>query len=88
MFKKIVWLGFSTQWKNKKALKSYISGLVESWAGDFFTGYNPPYWSDKFWFEVSPNGRFSEHEQITDLQTLTEIVEEVQWHGLELFVNF
>ncbi len=87
MFKKIVWLGFSTSWKNKKAVKSYISGLVESGAGEFFTGYNPPYWSDKFGFEVSPNGRFAEHEQITNIETLKEIVEEVQWHWLELFVN-
>ncbi len=87
MFKKIVWLWFSTKWKNKKALKSYISGLVESGAGEFFTGYNPPYWSDKFGFEVSPNGRFAEHEQITDIQTLREIVEEVHSHDLELFVN-
>ncbi|MCD5380652.1 U32 family peptidase, partial [Candidatus Gracilibacteria bacterium] len=87
MFKKIVGLGFSTSGKNKKALKSYISGLVESGAGEFFTGYNPPYWSDKFGFEVSPNGRFAEHEQITNIETLKEIVEEVQGHGLELFVN-
>ena len=87
MFKKIVWLGFSTSGKNKKAVKSYISGLVESGAGEFFTWYNPPYWSDKFGFEVSPNWRFAEHEQITDIETFREIVEEVQWHWLELFVN-
>jgi len=87
MFKKIVGLGFSTSGKNKKAVKKYISSLVEAWAGEFFTGYNPPYWSDKFGFEVSPNGRFAEHEQITDIETLREIVEEVQWHWLELFVN-
>ncbi len=87
MFKKIVGLGFSTSGKNKKSVQSYINSLVESGAGEFFTGYNPPYWSDKFGFEVSPNGRFSEHEQITDLDTLTQIVKEVQSHGLELFVN-
>ncbi len=87
MFKKIVGLGFSTKWKNKKAVKKYINSLVESGAGEFFTGYNPPYWSDKFGFEVSPNGRFAEHEQITDIETLREIVEEVQGHWLELFVN-
>jgi len=29
---------------------------------------------------VSPNGRFAEHEQITDIETLREIVEEVQGH--------
>ena len=87
MFKKIVGLGFSTSGKNKKAVKKYINSLVDAWAREFFTGYNPPYWSDKFGFEVSPNGRFAEHEQITDIETLREIVEEVQGHWLELFVN-
>jgi len=87
MFKKIVWLGFSTNWKNKKALGKYIESLVQSWAGEFFTGYNPPYWSDKFGFEVSPNGRFAEHEQITSFETLKETVEEVHKYDLEIFAN-
>lgn len=87
MFKKIVWLGFSSKWKNRKDTEKYIKTLVDSWATEFFTGYNPPYWSDKFGFEVSPNGRFAEHEQITDFETLQQIVEEVHKHGLELFVN-
>ena len=87
MFKKIVWLGFSTSWKNKKALGKYIEYLAQSWAGEFFTGYNPPYWSDKFGFEVSPNGRFAEHEQITSFETLKETVEEVHKYDLEIFAN-
>ena len=87
MFKKIVWLGFSTSWKNKKALEKYIKSLVDSGAGEFFTGYNPPYWSDKFGFEVSPNGRFAEHEQITSFETLKETVEEVHKYDLEIFAN-
>jgi len=29
MFKKIVWLGFSTKWKNAKDLEKYIASLVE-----------------------------------------------------------
>lgn len=87
MFKKIVWLGFSTSWKNKKALWKYIESLVKSWAGEFFTGYNPSYWSDKFGFEVSPNWRFSEHEQITTFETLKETVEEVHKYDLEIFAN-
>ena len=70
MFKKIVWLGFSSKWKNAKDVEKYISWLVEWWATEFFTWYNPPYWYEKFWFEVSPNGRFAEHEQITDFETL------------------
>lgn len=87
MFKKIVWLGFSNKGKNKKDVKTYIQSLVDSWAWEFFTGYNPPYWYEKYGFEVSPNGRFAEHEQITDRETLEEICKEVQAHGLELFVN-
>ena len=87
MFKKIVWLGFSTKGKKAKDVEKYIQSLVEGGATEFFTGYNPPYWSDKFWFEVSPNGRFAEHEQITDIETLKAIVIEVHKHNLEVFIN-
>lgn len=87
MFKKIVWLGFSTKGKNAKDVETYISDLVSWWANEFFTGYNPPYWYEKFWFEVSPNGRFAEHEQITDYESLKMIVQEVHKHGFELFIN-
>lgn len=87
MFKKIVWLWFSAKWKNAKDVEEYISGLVQGGATEFFTGYNPPYWHTKFGFEVSPNGRFAEHEQITDFETLKQIVLEVHKHGLELFIN-
>jgi len=87
MFKKIVWLGFSTKWKKRKDLEKYIKSLVEWWANEFFTGYNPNYWSDKFGFEVSPNWRFAEHEQITDIDTLRSIVQEVHKYDLEVFIN-
>lgn len=87
MFKKIVWLGFSTKGKNAKDAEKYIKSLVDWWATEFFTGYNPAYWSDKFGFEVSPNGRFSEHEQITDFETLKTIVSEVHKYNLEVFIN-
>lgn len=87
MFKKIVWLWFSAKWKNAKDVEKYIQNLVNGWATEFFTGYNPPYWHEKFGFEVSPNGRFSEHEQITDFETLKQIVFEVHKHKLELFIN-
>ena len=60
---------------------------MQGGATEFFTGYNPPYWHTKFGFEVSPNGRFAEHEQITDFETLKQIVLEVHKHGLELFIN-
>lgn len=87
MFKKIVGLWFSSKWKNAKDIQKYINELVLSWANEFFTGYNPPYWYEKFWFEVSPNGRFSEHEQITDYETLKTIVDEVHTYEIEIFLN-
>lgn len=87
MFKKIVWLGFSTKGKKAKDLEKYIASLVDGWANEFFTGYNPDYWSGKFGFEVSPNGRFAEHEQITDIETLKAVVEEVHKYDLEVFIN-
>ncbi|MCD5385155.1 U32 family peptidase [Candidatus Gracilibacteria bacterium] len=87
MFKKIVGLGFSTKGKKAKDLEKYIASLVEGGANEFFTGYNPSYWSDKFGFEVSPNGRFAEHEQITDFETLKLIVQEVHKYDLEIFIN-
>ena len=87
MFKKIVGLWFSSKWKNAKDVKKYITSLVEWWATEFFTWYNPPEWYTRFWFEVSPNGRFSEHEQITDFETLRSICEEVHSHWYELFIN-
>ena len=87
MFKKIVGLGFNTKWKNAKNIGKYIKSLVEWWATEFFTGYNPPYWHEKFGFEVSPNGRFAEHEQITDFEVLKEIVLEVHKYDIEIFIN-
>lgn len=87
MFKKIVGLWFSSKWKNAKDVSQYIKTLVEWWATEFFTWYNPSYWSEKFWFEISPNGRFSEHEQITDIETLKMIVDEIHFYNLEIFIN-
>ncbi len=87
MFKKIVWLWFSTKWKKAQDVEKYIQNLVDGWATEFFTGYNPPYWHELFGFEVSPNGRFAEHEQITDYESLKLIVEEVHKHWFELFIN-
>ena len=87
MFKKIVWLWFSTKGKKAKDLEKYIASLVDGWANEFFTGYNPSYWSDKFGFEVSPNGRFSEHEQITDFESLKEVVETVHKYWKKIMWN-
>lgn len=74
MFKKIIGLGFPSKGKNAKDIQLYVKSLVDSGAGEFFTGYNPKYWSEKFGFEVSPNGRFAEHEQITEFETLKTVV--------------
>lgn len=87
MFKKIVGLGFSTKGKKAKDAQKYVDELVVGGANEFFTGYNPEYWYSKFGFEVSPNGRFAEHEQITDFETLKTITEAVHSHGLEVFIN-
>lgn len=93
MFKKIVGLWFKSKWRDKKEVSSYIKELIDGWANEFFTWYNPPYWHEVYGFEVSPNGRFSEHEQITDIETLTQISEEIhkytneKWEKLELFLN-
>ncbi|MDD3793765.1 MAG: U32 family peptidase [Candidatus Gracilibacteria bacterium] len=87
MFKKIVGLGFPSTGKNAKDVKEYINTLVLGGATEFFTGYNPPDWYTRFGFEVSPNGRFAEHEQITSLETLKHVVDEVHSHNLEIFVN-
>ena len=87
MFKKIIGLGFPSKWKNAKDVKEHIKTLVDSGAWEFFTGYNPPYWYEKFGFEVSPNGRFAEHEQITEYETLKLVVEEVHTYGIEIFWN-
>jgi hypothetical protein len=57
MFKKIVWLWFSAKGKNAKDIEEYIGDLVKNGANEFFTGYNPVYWDEKFWFEISPKSR-------------------------------
>lgn len=87
MFKKIIWLGFPSKGKNAKDIKEYVKSLVDSGAWEFFTGYNPRYWYEKFGFEVSPNGRFAEHEQITEFETLKTVVEEVHTYWIEIFWN-
>jgi len=87
MFKKIIGLWFSSKGKNAKDIEKYIDSLVQAWAWEFFVGYNPSYWYEKFGFEVSPNGRFAEHEQVTDFDTLKAIVKESHKHNIEIFAN-
>jgi len=87
MFSPIIWLGFNKWWKKRNDVEKIISGHVEQGAKEFFCGYNPPYWHDKFGFEVSPNGRFAEHEQITDFESLREVVETVHKYWRKIMWN-
>jgi len=74
-------------WKDRINLKERIKWFIDLWANEFFSGYTPEYWSSKFWFEVSPNWRFSEHEQITEYNDLKEIIETVHSYKREIFWN-
>lgn len=87
MFSPIIWLGFNKWWKKRNDIKEIIKKHIQQWAKEFFCGYNPPYWHNKFWFEVSPNGRFAEHEQITDFESLKEIVEEIHKYWKKIMWN-
>ena len=87
MFSPIIWLGFNKWWKKRNDIWKIIAWHVEQWAREFFCGYNPPYWHNKFGFEVSPNGRFAEHEQITDFESLQEVIKEVQKHWKKIMGN-
>ena len=87
MFSPIIWLWFSGWWKKRNNIEEIIKNNVDNWAKEFFTWYNPEYWYTKFWFEVSPNGRFSEHEQVIDYESLEMIIGEVHKHGKEIMWN-
>ncbi len=87
MFSPIIWLWFSKWWKKRVNIPEVIKKHIEQWAKEFFCWYNPPYWHNKFWFEVSPNGRFAEHEQITDFESLKEIVEEIHKYWKKIMWN-
>jgi len=90
MFKLTAWLSFPKHWKVQNDIEERVKELIDWWVHDFFCGFVPKYWSDKYWFEVSPNGRFSEPEQITDEETLKMIIQEVHKHWKEIMwtLNF
>ena len=87
MFSPIIWLWFNKWWKKRNDIWKIIKWHVEQWAREFFCGYNPPYWHNKFGFEVSPNGRFAEHEQITDIESLQEVIKEVHKYWKKIMWN-
>jgi len=87
MFSPIIWIWFTKGWKRKNNIQEIIKRHVEQGAKEFFCWYNPPYWHNKFWFEVSPNMRFSEHEQVSDFESLKEIVNEVHKYWKKIMWN-
>ncbi len=48
--------------------------LVEVGAGEFFVGFVPPRWSDRFGFELSPNRRYRASNQFVDIDRLHDFV--------------
>lgn len=92
--------GFWVAQKEIEKRKLVVKDIIDRfyWAGirEFFVWYNPPYWHDIFGFEVSPNWRFGENEQITSYETLKEAVDYIHTlktddgHPCELYltVNF
>ncbi len=87
MFSPIIWLWASKWWKKRNNIEKIVSSHVMNNAKEFFCWYNPPYWHNKFWFEVSTNGRFAEHEQITDYDSLQETIQEVHKHNIKIMWN-
>jgi len=87
MFSPIIWLGFNKGGKKRNDIEKIISQHVEQGAKEFFCWYNPPYWHNKFGFEVSPNGRFAEHEQVTDFESLQEVVATVHKYWKKVMWN-
>jgi len=87
MFSPIIWLWATKWWKNRTNISEIIKSHVENNAKEFFCWYNPPYWHNKFWFEVSPNGRFSEHEQITDFESLQDTINEAHKNWIKIMWN-
>ena len=60
--------------QGKKSIPGIVDDFFKAGIREFFVGYNPFYWHDKYWFEVSPNGRFGENEQITSYRTLDAVI--------------
>ncbi len=79
-----------TDEKIHPAIKQIIDRFLDLGINEFFVGYNPPYWHQKFGFEFSPNGRFGENEQITSYNTLKQAVDYIHQNHAEVFlaVNF
>ncbi len=69
------------------AVKDIIDRFYQVGIREFFVWYNPSYWHQKFGFEVSPNGRFGENEQITNFETLKMAVDYIHFLGAKVFLT-
>jgi len=83
----IIWIWMSSGGKKRNNIEETIRIYVENWAQEFFTGYNPPYWHEKYGFEVSPNGRFAEHEQVTTKEDLQTVINEIHKYWKKVMWN-
>lgn len=75
--------------KNKKGdTYAKIDSLMELGIKELFLGYVPPYWFQKFGFEISPNGRQSGVTQFQDKEELKKVVNYIQAKGGKVFVTY
>lgn len=97
-FKLIWWFWIAEKEIKQRKVKIHdiIDRYYNLWIREFFIWYNPPYWHEFLGFEMSPNWRFWENEQITSYETLKEAINYVHtlddwnWWKCEIFltVNF
>ncbi|MGM0578098.1 MAG: peptidase U32 family protein [Myxococcota bacterium] len=62
--------------------RDYIASLVNAGAGEFFVGYVPPSWSNRFGYEVSPNRRYRAEEQLGSRAVLERLVGQAHEFGV------
>lgn len=66
----------------------YVLALLEAGVDEFFVGYVPDYWYGEFGFEFSPNRRYFQGAQVTQLPALRRISRLVRGAGARLSVTF
>lgn len=85
----VVWLSQNYIVRNKIKWNTFdkIDELIKYWAKEFFIWYVPNYWYEKFWFEISPNGRQSAQAQITTFEDFQNIVQYIKSKWAEALVT-
>lgn len=63
-----------------------IKPLVDAGAGEFFCGYVPPYWSDRFGYEISPNRRPYKGYNYDSFEDLSSAVHSVHSLGKKILL--